>query len=125
MLLNMPRRAKTVTTSEPPVAQALTRGLEVLRLVAEARGPMTSTEIARRVGLHQSWVSRVLGTLIEAGYVRKPSYHGFAADYGVLALGGNSARQFGFLTRPRQAMFELAARAPGMDVPWRRCGAGS
>lgn len=112
----MPRKHTVESAAEPPIAQALTRGLEVLRLVAEAQGPLTSTEIARRVGLHQSWVSRVLGTLIDAGYVRKPTYHGFAADYGVLALGGNSLRQFRYLTRPRQAMAALAARAPGMDV---------
>ena len=77
---------------------------------------MTSTEIARCTGLHQSWVSRVLKTLSSAGYVRKPDYHSFAPDYGVLTLGGNSLQQFPFITRPKQAMSELAQRCEGMNV---------
>lgn len=97
-------------------SQALTRGLEVLRVVSESKQHVTSTEIARRVGLHQSWVSRVLRTLADAGYVRKPDYHSFAADYGVLALGGNALQQFPYIVRPKKALAEIAARCPGMQV---------
>ena len=100
----------------PPSAQALTRGLEVLRVVSESRHPITSTEIARRVGLHQSWVSRVLKTLSLAGYVRKPDYHSFAADYGVLTLGGNAQHQFPYMTRPKKAMEAIAERCAGLNV---------
>jgi IclR family acetate operon transcriptional repressor len=95
-------------------SQALTRGLEVLRVLAEAHGPMTSTEIAERVGLHQSWTSRILKTLIASGYVRKPSYHQFAVNYGILALGTAAYRQFAFAMKPRTALVELSERAGGM-----------
>jgi len=102
-------------TTRPP-SQALTRGLAILRVVSEARQPVTSTEIARRVGLHQSWVSRVLKTLSAAGYVRKPGYHSFAADYGVLTLGGNSLHQFPLITKTKAAMLEFAEKAEGMQT---------
>jgi DNA-binding IclR family transcriptional regulator len=61
-------------------------------------------------------VSRVLKTLALAGYVRKPGYHSFAADYGVLTLGGNALQQFAYSSKPGKAMAALAARAPGMQV---------
>ncbi|HEV8245178.1 MAG TPA: helix-turn-helix domain-containing protein [Polyangiaceae bacterium] len=93
-------------------AQALARGLKVLDVVAESPVPLTSTEIARRVGLHQSWVSRILTTLTVAGYVRKPSYHSFASDYGVLTLGTNAQHHFPLVTRPREALAELANQLP-------------
>jgi len=109
--------AATESPSEaPPAAQALTRGLEVLRFVSESRQPVTSTEIARKVGLHQSWVSRVLKTLSVAGYVRKPDYHSFAVDYGVLTLGGNAQHQFPYMTGPRKAMEGIAERCGGLNV---------
>jgi DNA-binding IclR family transcriptional regulator len=98
-----------------PGAQALTRGLDVLRVVTESARPLGATEIAAKVGLHQSWVSRVLRALADAGYVRKPDYRSFAADYGALALGGNALAQFPLATRPRAAVRALAERA-GMNV---------
>ena len=103
-------------SSTPPVpGQALTRGLDVLRVVTESARPLGATEIAKKVGLHQSWVSRVLKALAEAGYVRKPDYRSFAADYGALALGGNALAQFALATRPRAAVQALAERT-GMNA---------
>jgi DNA-binding IclR family transcriptional regulator len=95
---------------------ALTRGLDVLRVVSESLTPVTSVDVAGRVGLHQSWVSRVLKTLRLAGYVRKPDYHSFTADYGVLALGGNALRQFPLVTKPRAALQDFAEKHPGLNV---------
>ncbi|MCZ7649261.1 MAG: helix-turn-helix domain-containing protein [Planctomycetota bacterium] len=110
-----------MTVTEPARAElgpsgALTHGLEVLRILAESEAPMTSTEIARRVGLHQSSVSRVLKTLMAAGYVRKPDYHSFAADYGLLALGGRATSHFAAATRPRRAIAVFAERCEGLTV---------
>jgi len=72
----------------------LTTGLDILRIVAEAETPLTATAIAQRVGLHVSSVSRTLAVLVRHGYLRKPTYHSFAADLGVgterLVVGGRS-----------------------------------
>jgi DNA-binding IclR family transcriptional regulator len=95
---------------------ALTRGLEVLRVIAESTTPITSVEVATRVGLHQSWVSRVLKTLRIAGYVRKPDYHSFSTDYGVLALGGNALNQFSLVTKPRAILQKMADQHAGLNV---------
>lgn len=95
---------------------ALTHGLEILRLLAEADGPLSSTEIARRVDLHQSSASRILKTLIAVGYVRKPDYRSFAVDLGVLTLGGSALRHFGLATKPRAALAALAERCDGLLV---------
>ncbi|MBE7464834.1 MAG: helix-turn-helix domain-containing protein [Planctomycetes bacterium] len=102
------------TASDLAPSKALTHGLEILRLLTEAGRPMTSTEIASQVGLHQSSASRILRTLMAAGYVRKPDYHSFAADFGVLTLGASALKHFPVVSRPRAAMNELAERTSGL-----------
>lgn len=102
--------------------QALARGLTVLRALVDEGAPVTSTEIARRIGLHQSSASRILATLTDAGFVRKTG-GGFAPDYGVLSL-ASAASQFPLIQRPREAMEQLAARCAPLTVTlgmlWRR-----
>jgi DNA-binding IclR family transcriptional regulator len=100
----------------PTEHSALTHGLEVLRLLAEADGPVTATEIAAKVGLHQSSVSRVLRSLRAAGYVRKPAYHSFGVDLGILTLGGTALRHFGFIHKVLPALQHLAEEARGLQV---------
>lgn len=96
--------------------KALTHGLELLRLLVEANRPMTATEVAKALGLHQSSASRILKTLIAAGYVRKPDYHSFAPDLGVLALGGTAIRNFPLANKPKPAIARLAERTHGLVV---------
>ena len=76
---------------------------------------MTATEIARRFGLHQSSISRVLATLTELGYVRKTVSRRFVPDYGVLSL-ASATSQFPLVRKPRRAMEDLAAQHPGVMV---------
>ena len=97
-------------------SKALMHGLEILGVLAESGAPMTSTEIARRVGMHQSSASRILRTLRSAGYVRKPDYHSFAADYGLLTLCGRSVRQFPVVHRAKETMLALAERSHGLTL---------
>ena len=93
----------------------LTVGLDILRILAEAEGPLTATAIAGRVDLHLSNVSRSLRILTEHGYVRKPTYHSFAVDLGVLALAGSSASRVPAVARTRKPLAEVAA-ASGMNA---------
>lgn len=94
----------------------LTIGLDILRLLAEAGEPLTATAIAERVGLHPSNVSRTLRVLIQAGYVRKPTYHSFAVDLGVLALAGHAVHGLPLLRRSRAAVLALAAHTGAQAV---------
>ncbi|MBO3085945.1 IclR family transcriptional regulator [Cellulomonas fengjieae] len=93
----------------------LTTGLDILRIVAEAEAPLTATAIAQRVGLHVSSVSRTLAVLVRHGYLRKPTYHSFAADLGVLALAGQAVTRLPAVARTRPAI-EALARETGMQA---------
>ncbi len=92
-------------------SKALTRGLEILRLLVESE-PMTSTEVAAKLGLHQSSASRILKVLSTAGYVRKPTYQSFTVDYGVLTMVGRAVHNFKMMTRPRAIIAQLAEKHP-------------
>ena len=93
----------------------LANGLDILRILAEAETPLTATAISERVGLHVSNVSRTLRVLMQNGYVRKPTYHSFAPDVGVLALAGSAADRLPAIRLTRSSMQE-AARASGMQA---------
>lgn len=94
----------------------------MLRELVHEGSPMTATELARRIGVHQSSVSRILSTLIQVGYVRKTQDRRFAPDFGVLSLASATA-WFPLIRKPRAAMEEIAAAHPGLEatlcVLWR------
>lgn len=84
--------------------QSLARGLQMLRLLAEY-GPLTATDIASRLDIHQSSASRSLAALIATGYVRKGARGRFECSFGVLGLSDALAWQ------PFLAQLEAAVRA--------------
>ncbi|GAA1726584.1 IclR family transcriptional regulator [Isoptericola hypogeus] len=102
---------------------ALANGLRVLQLLVDADAPLSATEIARRVGLHQSSASRILATLADAGFARKTGPRSFAPDFGVLSLGAAAVDKFDLAHRPRAAMQAVADRAVGhtvaLSILWR------
>jgi DNA-binding IclR family transcriptional regulator len=68
---------------------ALRHGIQVLRTFSREEPVIGVNEIARRVGLHKSTVSRILATLEEATLVeRDPSSGRFRVGVGVIALAG-------------------------------------
>lgn len=89
--------------------QSLDRGLQVLRLLS--RTPvMTATAIACELGVHQSSASRLLGSLLKAGFVRKPDFHSFALDYGALAFAGHALNCFPEIRVCTRACNQLSAK---------------
>src|SRR5690606_4994245 len=65
-------------------SQTLSRGIRILELLAEARGPLTIDEITDRMGVHRSIAYRLLRTLEDHGLVgRDPT--------GRVALGARMA----------------------------------
>lgn len=102
--------------SETPGAAMLLQGLELLRLLGQADGPVTATALAATTGQHPSTVSRLLSGLAKAGYVRKPDYHSFAVDLGLITLLGQVRRHFPLTTVPRALLAQHAARLPGMRL---------
>lgn len=94
----------------------------MLRELVDEGAPLTATEIARRIGVHQSSVSRILATLTQVGYVRKTPDRRFAPDFGVLSL-ASATSWFPLIRKPRAAMAAIASAHLGLDatlcVLWR------
>jgi sugar lactone lactonase YvrE/DNA-binding IclR family transcriptional regulator len=64
------RRTEEAEDSGVPGTQALTRGLALLNLVADAPHPLRFTEIAERAGLARPTAHRILAALTEARLLR-------------------------------------------------------
>lgn len=72
-----------------PSASVLLNGLRVLESFSIAEPVLGVTEIARKVDLHKSSVSRILATLEKAGYVERDDSSGrFRLGLGLIALTG-------------------------------------
>lgn len=56
---------------ERPTVQVLERALDLLEELAESRSPVGLSDLSRRTGLSKTTVHRILGTLLERGYVKK------------------------------------------------------
>ncbi|WP_194397708.1 IclR family transcriptional regulator [Microbacterium atlanticum] len=56
-----------------PASQTLSRGIRILEVLADARGPLTIDEIARRLDVHRSVAYRLLRTLEDHGLTERDS----------------------------------------------------
>ncbi len=83
--------------------QSVDRAMAILRLLAE-EGAMTASDLAAKLDLNQSTASRQLKSLMEVGFVRKPTFHSFAVDYGLLCFAGDAIRSFPLVGRARNAV---------------------
>lgn len=95
---------------------SLGRGLEVLRILVSAPEPISATQIATEMGLHQSSVSRILTALAADGYVRRSTGRRYEPDFALLGLTTAAARRFDIATQPMAALRATAAQCPGFDV---------
>ena len=102
--------------ADNPGAKVLLHGLELLRLLAQAEGPVSATALAEITGQHPSTVSRLLSGLVKAGYLRKPDYHSYAADLGLVTLLGRVRHHFPLTVQPRAVLAAQAARLPRMRL---------
>lgn len=79
----------TAGDAQRSAPSVLLNGLRVLESFTNSEPVLGVTEIARRVGLHKSTVSRILATLEQAGYVeRGPAGGRFRLGLGLIALAG-------------------------------------
>ncbi|WP_310058064.1 IclR family transcriptional regulator [Arthrobacter ginsengisoli] len=83
------RQAEAGQRAGPGAAASLLNGLAVLEAFSVQNPVLGVTEVAQRVGLHKSTVSRILGGLTEAGYVQRDEETGrYRLGLGLLALSG-------------------------------------
>lgn len=85
----MVAKAQQVSEHTQGVAASLLNGLAVLEAFSIESPVLGVTEIANRVKLHKSTVSRILNGLAEAGYVQRDEETGrFRLGLGVIMLSG-------------------------------------
>ncbi|MFW6456834.1 MAG: helix-turn-helix domain-containing protein [Planctomycetota bacterium] len=94
--------------------QAVDRALQALRVLAEW-GPMSASEVAAQIGVDQSTASRQLRSLMDAGFVCKPSFRSFAVDYGLLCFAGTAISSFPIVNRAASAC-ERVCENPGLGA---------
>lgn len=95
--------------------QSLVRGMKILELLAE-NGRMTATDIAAKLGIHQSSASRLLNSLVEAGMVHKPKFKSFEVDYGILLFAGKTIHHFPLITRATIVCDKIVSMHPGYNA---------
>lgn len=78
------------STEKQGAAASLLNGLAVLEAFSQTgRRLLSVTEVAEIVGLHKSTVSRMLGGLVEAGYLQRDELTGrFGLGLGLIGLAG-------------------------------------
>ncbi|MGI5320934.1 IclR family transcriptional regulator [Actinomadura nitritigenes] len=73
----------------PETSQTLSRGLDVLRLLAGPEAPLSTARIAAELGLSRAIVYRLVSTLAEHGLVRRNPDGSLAIGLGALQLTQN------------------------------------
>ncbi|KIZ48162.1 MULTISPECIES: IclR family transcriptional regulator [Rhodopseudomonas] len=71
---------------DPSLSSTLIRGIEVLRCFSSSDLSLSNAEIARRLGLNRSTVSRLCKTLMHLGYLRRDDKEAFRLAPRLLAL---------------------------------------
>lgn len=102
-------RATGRADSGPDFVEALARGLDVVRVLGQAAGPIPLSEVAARAALARPTARRLLYTLAELGYVRGTEA-GFVLTPRVLELGTAYVAQAGLWDILRPHLVELSAR---------------
>lgn len=83
--LNINNMPNTPSRTDPN--RSLLRGLEILRAFRPGSDVLGNAEIAERTGLPKSTVSRLTGTLLQAGFLfYSPRKQGYSLGVGVLSL---------------------------------------
>lgn len=87
-------------TERAPGMQSVGRAFRVLELLADAGGVATLTSLADESALPLSSIHRVMGTLVELGYVRRAPGRRYALAPRLIRLGEASAAGIGVWARP-------------------------
>jgi DNA-binding IclR family transcriptional regulator len=104
------QRPRAPRAASPPSSGTVLKALRILGLVGQAEQPIGVVEIARRLGLHKSSVSRLLATLGAEGFVtRDPITERFVVGSTLVTLAGAALRQMDLRQIARDVLERLAA----------------
>lgn len=97
--------------------QSVDRALDVLEALVGHEGALGVTEIARRVGLPQGTVHRLLLTLAARGYARREADRKYAVGVATLRLGDAGYRELAALaTQHLRALVELSGETANLAL---------
>lgn len=100
-----------ITPSHADPNRSLLRGLEILRAFRPGSDVLGNAEIAERTGLPKSTVSRLTGTLLQAGFLfYSPGQQGYSLGVGVLSLSLAMRNGSALLQSARAPMMSEARR---------------
>ena len=71
-------------TAASPASQTLSRGIRILEVLADARGPLTIDEIASRLGVHRSIAYRLLRTIEQQAPKIMEEHHAKGVEFHVV-----------------------------------------
>ena len=108
--------------SKSQSVQSVHRSMRILELLAE-HGGMTASMIASEFGIHQSSASRLLKSMMDHGFIYKPTFHSFALDYGVVLFAGKALESFPLIQQSPMVSVDLYKRygySSALGVLFRR-----
>ncbi|QIG41076.1 IclR family transcriptional regulator [Microbacterium sp. 4R-513] len=95
-----------IAETKSPASQTLSRGIRILEILADARGPLTIDELSRRLDVHRSIAYRLLRTLEDHGLVVRDGNGRVALGSRMAALAAGVAHDL-----QAEALPELTAAA--------------
>ena len=100
---------------------SLVNGLECLRMLASAEGPIGSREVARRLGLEHTKVNRLLATLAQIGLAEKTTERKYRPGPAIHVLAAQSAHGSRLLrgALPHLAELKKEGLMVALGVLWR------
>lgn len=101
----------TPAASPVPASQTLSRGIRILEVLADARGPLSIDEIAARLEVHRSVAYRLLRTLEDHGLVERDAAGRIELGARMAALAAGVAHDL-----QAEALPELTAVAGDLGV---------
>ena len=107
----MPQSCCIVNPDGNDVINSLSRGLQILHLLAQANRPLGVTDIAERLSVDPSTSYRLLVTLENQGFIRQQSSNKkYTLGFGVVAIASALLRQLDVATVAPPHLRALMAR---------------
>ena len=100
-------------TGQPATRQvaAVQRAIDILGVLAGARGELGTNEIARRTGINVSTISRILATLVSGGLVEHAAATGrYRLGVGVIRLANAAGERLDVRSLARPHLADIAAQ---------------
>ena len=99
-----------VMPSSPYTINSVLRAAKLLECFSLEKPALTNSQLAKMLGLHKSTITRLVYSLVEAGFLRRdPKTGEYSLTYRLFRIGSVYINQIGFRSEARPLLAELAA----------------